>query len=256
MVLPKYGKGSMKQKVSDQVAQRLQEMLMSRIWNAGDKLPPERELAKQLGVSRPSLREALQKLVCSGLLTTRHGGGTYVKEDTQNNFISPLLNLFQEQTEAKFDILEVRHALEGTAAYYAALRHTEVDRQRIQHCFDRMIEMHGSPNTLDEAKADAQFHLAIAEATYNPILLHIMRSLFSLLENSISHNLDKLYTLPKIFEPLSHQHERLMNKVLECDADGARRAAQEHLIFVEKSLQQIERAETRKIDAVRSLPSI
>jgi DNA-binding FadR family transcriptional regulator len=198
----------------------------------------------------------LQKLVCSGLLTTRHGGGTYVQERKQTSFIDPLLNMFQEQSEAKFDVLEVRHALEGTAAYYAALRHTEVDRQRIQHCFDNMIEMHGSLNPLDEAKADAKFHLAISEATYNPVLQHIMQNLFSLLEDSITHNLDKLYTLPKVFEPLSHQHERMMNKVLERDADGARRAAQEHLVFVEESLQQIERAETRKLHAVRSLPTL
>lgn len=105
-----------------------------------------------------------------------------------------------------------------------------------------------------EAKADAQFHLAISEAVYNPVLLHIMRSLFSLLESSISHNLDKLYTLPKVFEPLSHKHERMMNKVLE--RDGARRAAQEHFIFVEESLQQIERAESRKLQGVRQLPTI
>ncbi|MCV6639120.1 FCD domain-containing protein [Candidatus Albibeggiatoa sp. nov. NOAA] len=246
----------MKQKISDKVAERLQEMLKNQTWTAGDKLPPERDLAKQLGVSRPSLREALQKLVCAGLLTTRHGGGTFVQEKNQVNFIDPLLNMFQEQTEAKFDVLEVRHALEGTAAYYAALRHTEVDRQRIQHCFDYMIEMHGSPNPLDEAKADAQFHLAISEAAYNPVLQHIMKNLFSLLENSITHNLDKLYTLPKVFEPLSHQHERMMNKVLERDADGARRAAQEHLVFVGESLQQIERAESRKLHAVRSLPTL
>ena len=246
----------MKQKISDKVAERLQEMLKNQTWTAGDKLPPERDLAKQLGVSRPSLREALQKLVCAGLLTTRHGGGTFVQEKSQVNFIDPLLNMFQEQMEAKFDVLEVRHALEGTAAYYAALRHTEVDRQRIQHCFDFMIEMHGSPNPLDEAKADAQFHLAISEAAYNPVLQHIMKNLFSLLENSITHNLDKLYTLPKVFEPLSHQHERMMNKVLERDADGARRAAQEHLVFVAESLQQIERAESRKLHAVRSLPTL
>ncbi|WP_353571656.1 FCD domain-containing protein [Candidatus Albibeggiatoa sp. nov. BB20] len=246
----------MKQKISDKVAERLKEMLNEDTWGAGDKLPPERELAKQLGVSRPSLREALQKLACAGLLATRHGGGTYVQEKTETSFINPLLNLFHEQVEAKFDVLEVRHALEGTAAYYAALRHTEVDRQRIQHCFDRMIEMHGSPDPLDEAKADAKFHLAISEAAYNPVLQHIMQNLFSLLENSITHNLDKLYTLPKVFEPLSHQHERMMNKVLERDADGARRAAQEHLIFVEESLQQIERAETRKLHAVRSLPTL
>lgn len=240
-------------KLSDQIAERLQTMIADGSLQPGAKLPPERELAEQLKVSRPSLREAIQKLSYMGLLTSRQGGGTFVNDEFGPSFVDPLISLFNAQPEARFDVLEVRHALESTAAYYAALRHTNADKETIQRNFDQMIAMHGHPDPMEEAKADAAFHLSIAEAAHNPVLLHIMHSLFSLLQNSVSHNLDKIYTLPNVFEPLSQQHERMAKKVMERDAEGARRAAQEHMVFVEESLQQVDRAEARKLRDLRHL---
>ena len=73
------------------------------------------------------------------------------------------------------------------------------------------------------------------------MLLHVMRGLFTLLMSGISHNLEKLSTLPRVFQPLSNQHRRLMEAVLEGDPEKARRAAQAHLVFRRKSLHQIDR---------------
>jgi GntR family L-lactate dehydrogenase operon transcriptional regulator len=77
------------------------------------------------------------------------------------------------------------------------------------------------------------------------VLLHVMRSRVSVLQNSIKHNLDKLYTIPKVFEPLSSQHEQLMRAVIEGDPEAARQAAQTHLVFVEESLQGIDEEQAR-----------
>ena len=219
----------------------------------GERLPAERVLAGQLQVSRPSLREAIQKLNSRGMLTTRRGGGTFVRDDIEPSFIDPLLAMLKELPESRYDVLEIRHALEGTAAYYAALRATEEDKARIRRKFEIMISKHGVGDPMDEARADAEFHLSIVEASHNLVLLHVMRGLFTLLMNSISHNLDKLYTLPRVFEPLSNQHERLMNTVLESDPDKARQAAQTHLVFVEESLQQIDREEVRNRGHLRGI---
>ncbi len=241
------------QRLSDQIAEKLETMIAEGGLKPGEKLPAERELAQRLEVSRPSLREAIQKLNSKGLLSTRHGGGTYVCESLEPSFVTPLIALLREMPESRFDVLEIRHALEGTAAYYAALRGTSEDKEKIRDCFEEMIKNHGSPDPMDEARADAAFHLSIVEASHNLVLLHVMRGLFTLLQNSISHNLDKLYTLPRVFEPLSHQHERLMNSVIDGDAEKARQAAQEHLVFVEESLQQIDREEVRKQRSLRGL---
>lgn len=219
----------------------------------GERLPAERVLAGQLQVSRPSLREAIQKLNSRGMLTTRRGGGTYVRDDIEPSFVDPLLAMLKELPESRYDVLEIRHALEGTAAYYAALRATEADKERIRQKFEIMISKHGSGDPMDEARADAEFHLSIVEASHNLVLLHVMRGLFTLLMSSISHNLDKLYTLPRVFEPLSNQHERLMNSVLEGDPEKARQAAQTHLVFVEESLQQIDREAVRNRGHLRGI---
>jgi DNA-binding FadR family transcriptional regulator len=241
------------QRLSDQIAEKLEAMIADGSLKPGERLPAERELAQRLEVSRPSLREAIQKLNSKGLLNTRHGGGTTVCESLEPSFVSPLIALLREMPESRYDVLEIRHALEGTAAYYAALRSTGEDKEKIRRCFEVMIENHGSPDPMDEVRADAAFHLSIVEASHNLVLLHVMRGLFTLLQSSISHNLDKLHTLPRVFEPLSNQHERLMNSVIEGDAEKARQAAQEHLVFVEESLQQIDREEVRKQRSLRGL---
>ena len=208
------------------------------------------------GVSRPSLREAIQKLISRGILASRAGGGTYVQACPQAGFVDPLLTLFRDNPEYRYDVLEIRHSLEGNAAWYAALRATDEDKRNIRACFERMLVRHGSGNPMDEARTDAAFHLAIVEASHNLVLLHVMRGLFDLLQNSISHSLGKLYTLPRVFEPLTDGHRQLMEAVIAGDAEGARKAAQDHLAFVENSLKTIDEDEARQTRLLRRLPNV
>ena len=143
--------------------------------------------------------------------------------------------------------------MDGNAAWFAALRATEADKANIRARFDEMIALHGSEDPMDEAHADAAFHLSIVEASHNLVLLHVMQNLFELLQNSISHNLDKLYTIPRVFEPLKDQHRELMEAVVASDPERARKAAQEHLAFVEDSLKDIDADEARKVRSLRHL---
>lgn len=242
-----------KTRLSDQIAEQLEAMIVTQGLKAGDRLPAERPLAEQLEVSRPSLREAIQKLISKGLLVSRAGGGTYIQDTAQLGQVEPLVTLFRENPEYRFDVLEIRHAIEGNAAWYAALRATEEDKQLIRERFNAMIAQHGSEDPMDEARADAAFHLSIVEASHNLVSLHIMRNLFELLQNSISHNLDKLYTQARVFEPLSAQHRELMDAVLASDPERARQAAEDHLVFVEDSLKAIDADEARKVRSLRHL---
>ena len=240
-----------KQRLSEKIAEKLERMIADGSLNPGDRLPAERALSEELGVSRPSLREAIQKLISKGLLFTRPGGGTFVKTTIATNFNDPMLAMFRENPEYRFDVLEIRHALEGNAAYYAALRATDEDKEKIRNNFDKMIAVHGSKDPMDEARADSAFHLSIVEASHNLVLLHVMRGLFELLQNSISHNLDKLYTLPRTFDPLSAQHKALMEAVVEGRPEDARTAAQNHLAFVEDTIKEIDAEEARKIRSLQ-----
>lgn len=245
-----------KLRIAEQLTHDLQQMITSGHFTLGERLPAERALAEQFGVSRPSLREAIQTLISRGLLLSKPGGGTFVQSDTPHATApcsSPLIELFRENSEYRFDVLEIRHALEGNAAWYAALRATDEDKLNIRARYDDMIARHGSPDPMDEARADADFHLAIVEASHNLVLLHIMQNLFELLQNGISHNLGKLYTIPRVFDPLKQQHHELMEAVLASNPERARKAAQEHLAFVEDSLKSIDADEARKLRSLRHL---
>ncbi len=235
-----------KKTLSDQIASQLENMIADGNLQPGERLPAERVLAERLGVSRPSLREAIKKLSSKGLVISRQGGGTYVQQSLDKGMVDPLMSILQKHPESRFDVLEVRHALDGQAAYYAALRATHDDRDRIRRAFDHMIDLHeGNNNPMDEARADAEFHISITEASHNVVLLHVTRSLFAVLQNTIKHNLDKLYVIPRVFEPLTQQHEALMQAVIQGDPEAARLAAQEHLVFVEESLEGIDKQQAR-----------
>ena len=106
-------------KLSDVIEQQLEFLILEGTLRPGEKLPPERELAKQFDVSRPSLREAIQRLEAKGLLLRRQGGGTFVQSRLWQSFSDPLVELLSDHPESQFDLLETRHALEGIAAYYA-----------------------------------------------------------------------------------------------------------------------------------------
>ncbi len=235
-----------KSTLSDQITTQLEQMIADGSLKPGERLPAERILSERMGVSRPCLREAIRNLTSKGLMVTRQGGGTYINESLEDGITDPLLEILQSQPESRYDVLEVRHALDGQAAYFASIRATDTDRYNIQKAFERTLELHQqSVDPMVEAVADAEFHLTITEASHNIVLLHTMRSLFSVLQRSIKHSLDKMYNIPRVFDPLSMQHETLMQAVIKGDPEAARQAAQTHLVFVEESLQSIEQEKAR-----------
>ena len=245
-------------RLSDRVAEQLRTLIASL--RPGDRLPAERALALNLGVSRTAVREAIAQLSSRGLLRARVGGGTYVQASPgpAQVLAEPLelyLPLFQGDPDYRFDVLEVRHALEGATAWHAALRATDSDRTRIGAAFETMMAAHARHDPAGEARADADFHLAIAEASHNLVLLQVMRGLFELLQTNISQSREKLYLSPRTFEPLSVQHRAMMDAIFAGDPERARDATHTHLEFVHTSLRALEENEARRARASR-LPSV
>ena len=232
-------------KISDVIAEQLEGMIIEGTLKPGQKLLAERELAKQFEVSRPSLREALQKLEAKGLLESRQGGGTFVSAEIGASFTEPLFDLLAKHHEFSYDLLEFRHAMEGISAYYAALRGTDTDKARIQNCYDELLKAHASEDGAREAKADAEFHMSIAEAAHNAILLHIMRGLLSLLQQSIELSFETLYTKNEVRAAIPAQHESLLRAILNSNPQEAREAAHHHIAFVEESLQKLNQEKSR-----------
>jgi GntR family transcriptional repressor for pyruvate dehydrogenase complex len=178
-------------KLSDAIAGHIEKLIREGGLIPGQRLLAERELSARLGVSCPSLREALGKLLAMGLLTTDVQGASYVSEALGSSFRDPLIGLLDDPV-ARFDYLEFRSIIEGTAACYAAERGSDIDMRNISDQFGRMQDAHARDDSDEHAKADADFHLAIYEASHNLVALHIMRSLESMLRSDVYLNRKRL----------------------------------------------------------------
>ena len=112
---------------ADAVVRQIERLILDGVLRPGDRLPPERELAQSVDVSRPILRAALKELEARGLVRARHGEGTYVADVIGTVFERPMVELVRRHQRAIFDYLEFRRDIEGTAAAYAAERATAAD---------------------------------------------------------------------------------------------------------------------------------
>ena len=250
------GFGPVRQRrLSDDIVERLESMILEGSLKVGERLPPERTLAEQFGVSRPSLREAIQKLAARGLLVSRQGGGTYVAEKLGSTFSDPLIELLGSSEEAQRDLLEFRHTLEGSCAYYAALRATPVDHQRLTEAFEALqlcYVMPAEDGRESEGLADARFHLAIAEASHNAILLHTIKGLFDLLKRNVVTNIGGMYALRvETRDMLMQQHRALYEAVIAGRAEEAREIAQRHISYVQDVLEDAQEEARREARARR-----
>jgi len=124
-------------KISDQVLEQLQELIFSGELQPGDKLPPERELADMLTVSRTSVRNAINQMVGMGIVAHRQGQGTFVQRP-DNHHHHPLAAAMEADGATLADLLEVRLGLECNAASLAARRATQPDLLRLKECMTKM----------------------------------------------------------------------------------------------------------------------
>ncbi|MBP6451478.1 MAG: pyruvate dehydrogenase complex transcriptional repressor PdhR [Aeromonas sp.] len=232
-------------KLADAIVSELEQMIVDGSLQPGQKLLPERELAVQFQVSRPSLREAIQRLEAKGLLWRRQGGGTYVQQELNRGLTDPLFELLLNNPESQFDLLEFRHVLEGVAAYYAALRGTTTDFDRIRLAQVAIEQAQQNADLPGEADAVTDFYLAMMEASHNAVLLHLVRALRGLLERNILRNIEVLNQRPGVVNRIRRHRADLIAAILAGQPEQARDACHEHLAFIEDTLLDIQREELR-----------
>jgi len=222
-------------KLADAIEKRIESLILEGVLALGEKLPAERELAKQFDVSRPSLREAMQRLEAKGLLTRRQGGGTYVKEGLQEQLADPLFKLLNTQPESQYDLLEFRYALEGVSAYYAALRGTAEDFKKIKNAFAAIAAARQAGNIALEIENVALFYLSVIEASHNVVFLHLARGIKPLLEKNIADNVKQLYRYPEVAQKIDQHRSKMLAAILAKQPRKAQKASAEHLIYIEET---------------------
>jgi GntR family transcriptional regulator, transcriptional repressor for pyruvate dehydrogenase complex len=229
--------------VADAVAERIESLILEGVLRPGERLLGERELAGKLGVSRPSLREALEMLAARGLLTTGKTGTRIAQ------FLSPLLKplaaLMHDKPRVTADYFEFRSILEAHAARLAAQRATGVDREAIRQCVERMTKAHAQKDLAQEDEADVELHLLVYEAAHNVVQLHLMRALADFLRNSIFYSRSKLYLREGVSDELLKQHVAIADAIIAGKAEEAEAAAAGHVRFTFETVEDIRRAEFR-----------
>ncbi|HPX60278.1 MAG TPA: FadR/GntR family transcriptional regulator [Deltaproteobacteria bacterium] len=219
-------------KVSVQIADQIRSSILVGDFSPGDKLPPERELAEMFGVSRPSVREALNLLASAGMVMSYQGGGTVVQSlvgDTVGNYLFELIRAEQERA---LDVIEVRKGIESWTAYYAAKRATEEDLQRMKAIVDGMESHLGDTKTSQEL--DANLHIVIARSTHNIVWLHLIQSLFDAMKEFQKSVWRAVYITNEDYQILFNDHRQIYEAIRDRDCNAARQAMLEHLTFAEK----------------------
>ncbi len=241
-----------KPRIADQVAERIERLIVDGVLKVGQALPSERRLVEMLGCSRSALREGLRVLRGRGIIDTEHGRGSFVADLNRAKDASPLMHLFSSQPRTLYDLLEVRALLEGESARLAALRATDADLSLIKRRYDEMLAAHEESQPLDpreHARRDHAFHRAISEASHNPVLVHTLQSLSDLMLSTVFASVNNLYHRSTLKRQIDRQHTRLYHAVVERLPEQAQRAAREHIHSVRDNLREIEHEEQRLVRA-------
>lgn len=211
-------------KLTHVVVSQIQESILAGQLHPGDQLPPQRDLAEQLGTSPTVVREALQTLEERGLLETRAGIGTFVAT-LSSQVISQSLSLIVALRDVSFEQLyEVRNLFEAEITALAALRHTPEDMAKLEDAVRRIEEL--ATVRGEFVRADYDFHLALAEATHNPLFPVLTVALADLLQA----NRIWIYNhVPSSHARSQEEHRAIIELVKLRDSRGARKAMSQHI---------------------------
>jgi GntR family transcriptional regulator, transcriptional repressor for pyruvate dehydrogenase complex len=218
------------ERIAAKVANQLRKVISQGIYRAGDRLPPERELAQRMGVSRPSVREAIQQLEHQGIVETVRGGGSIVRNLTEQEIRKPMEIFLGDDPKKVLELTEVRALMEVWAAREAAIHRKDEQLGRMQRCLE---EMEGDfERGRIRYEVDFSFHSEIAAASHNTVFLHLIDSIHQLIAYSIKVHREKVFVGRGDQERILCHHLKIFKAIKERQADVAQAAMEEHLHFV------------------------
>ena len=228
------------QRVYAQIVDQIVDLVRNGEFPNGAQLPPERDLAEQLGVSRASLREALSALQILGLVETRPGQGTFVCAEKVPSLLQFDASWLYEEEESPFAILQARKTVEPYIAALAAGQRSNASLKRLDEILDS-VEADPFDRTIF-TEGDRKFHKAIAEATDNPVLVSMMSIVHELMGHKLWLTLmmgSTLATSGRVQEALA-EHRRVYEAIKAQDEKAAAAQMREHLDSVEKYMIEAE----------------
>jgi DNA-binding FadR family transcriptional regulator len=222
------------QRLYQQVAEQLGGLIDRGEFREGDRLPPERELSKKLGVSRPVVREAMIALEIAGLVEVRGGAGAFVKNARLG--ADRALASLPDQGPSPFDLIAARKLLEGEIAFMAATAIQPEDLQALEQSIALMRSDIAAGR--DSRPTDRIFHVRLAEATRNAVLAHLVDGMWTHMLAPIFDALNRHTNLSGNDPMTVEDHAVIVAALARHDAEAARRAMRAHLEHVEQVLLQ------------------
>lgn len=223
-------------KVYQHVIEQIQNMIISGHLKKGDKLPAERDLSEQLGVSRASIREALRALEIIGLLESKQGEGNFIRDNIGNSFFEPLSVMFLLNKGKKEEILELRKMIEVETAASAA---TKITNNDIEELKDLMKRLENATNEKDSARIDKELHYKIAQIADNSLAMNLLNAISSLMELFIENAREIIMERSETRNLLIDQHQTICDALIEKNAIKAAEAMREHLNTINRSMINI-----------------
>ena len=214
-------------KVYEEVARQLERIILKKL-HPGDKLPSERELAENLGVSRSSIRDAIRSLELIGLVEPRQGAGTVVREISTDVLMNPLTNVLRQKMELVSEFLDFRKMLEPPLAARAATHASEEELAEMEEILHRQETKFRSGELAIEE--DSEFHYSIAMASGNSVVLKVLDVIMDLLRDTRERSL-QLEGRPQ--KSLAG-HRRILAAIKRRDAEAAKSAMRRHIEDVEE----------------------
>lgn len=202
--------------LSEAISERIIRLISDGVLKPGDSLPPQRQLAAQLGVSLACLREALHALAAVGVIEVKHGRGTFVCAHPTDPLVKQLDWALLLQTQQTRELMEARRLLEVSLAGYAAQRATAEQRALLLSLFEGMMEAWRTRDMHRLEELDIRFHLTLAESSGNSLLFHLAQTLYAVVEQFIR-------VVPHTQTGMEN-HRRVLQAVLEGNSAQAERA--------------------------------
>jgi GntR family transcriptional repressor for pyruvate dehydrogenase complex len=221
-------------RVKEQVFQQLRDQIVAGKWTPGSKIPSENELTRRLGVSRVSLREALHMLASLGLVESRQGGGTFVREYSGAVLFNPLFPMLALGRTDLADVLEYRRIVEKGTAALAAEKAGAPEIAALEDAYREMQRRKG--NLREFARADLDFHLALAQATGNPIVIKVN----DIIKSVLSASMERIVHSLGVRDGLAY-HRRILAAVKARNPELAEALMEEHLLRTIRRLRVDER---------------
>lgn len=210
--------------VGEQVFEQMKQLLIQGEWKPGDKLPSENELSDMFGVSRITVRQVLQKLATLGLLETKVGEGTFVKQVEVEQELNELIPLMYLGDKTKEQVMEFREIMDAEGAKLATKRATEKDLEMLDHLITRMEDAAQRHSFMDFVNADFEFHIQIGKTTRNPLIIKTNGILRDILQNTIRNVIEQ-----RGYESGIYYHKKILKAMGERDSDRAMNLMRDHI---------------------------